>query len=327
MKRRDVLKIIASVVIIPPYRAAAQTAVRTYRIGTLTVGPPIPPTAGTGKILVDGLAKRGFNLGQNLTYEARGAAGKVGQMPNLMQELKAANVDVVVTTGYPSAAAAKASGIATVIASGSGDPVVTGLVASLAQPGGNVTGIADDAAALSTKRLGLLKAASPQLRRVAMLWNKDDRGMTQRYDASAKAARELGVIVQPLGVREPNDFDEAFAAMNREPPDAILMVTDSLTLLNRKRVFDYALEHRLPAIYEQDFIARDGGLMSYGADAAESFDRAAALAARIFEGAKPADLPVEIPTRYLFVINLKTAKAMNFAMPNNVLSLADEVIE
>ena len=120
-----------------------------------------------------------------------------------------------------------------------------------------------------------------------MLWNRDDRGMTQRYDASAKAAQELGVTVQPLGVREPNDFDEAFAAMNREPPDAILMVTDALTLLNRKRVFDYALEHRLPAIYEQDFMARDGGVMSYGADAGESFDRAAALAARIFRARSP----------------------------------------
>jgi putative ABC transport system substrate-binding protein len=327
MRRRDFLKIIAGAATIVPYRAAAQTAVRTYHVATLTVGPPIPPTAGTGKMLVDGLAKRGFNLGQNLTYEARGAAGKIGQLPNLLQELKAANADVVVTVGYPSAAAAKASGVATVIASGSGDPVVTGLVASLAHPGGNVTGIADDAAALSTKRLGLLKAASPQLRRCAMLWNKDDRGMTQRYDASAKAAQELGVTVQPLGVREPNDFDEAFAAMNRQPPDAILMVTDSLTLLNRKRVFDYALEHRLLAIYEQDFMARDGGLMSYGADAAESFDRAAALVARIFQGEKPGDLPVEVPTRYLFVINLKTAKAMNFEVPNNVLSLADEVIE
>jgi putative ABC transport system substrate-binding protein len=312
MRRRDVLKIIAGAVTIVPYHAAAQTAVRTFRIGTLTVGPPIPSTAGTGKMLIDGLAKRGFNLGQNLAYEPRGAAGKVNQMPNLMQELKAANVDVVVTVGYPSAAAAKASGVATVIASGSGDPVVTGLVTSLAHPGGNVTGIADDAAALSTKRLGLLKAASPQLRRIAMLWNKDDRGMTQRYDASAKAAQELGVTVQPLGVREPNDFDEAFAAMNREPPDAILMVTDVLTLLNRKRVYDYALEHRLPAIYEQDFMTRDGGLMSYGADAGESFDRAAALAARIFQGEKPADLPVEIPTRYLFVINMKTAKGDEF---------------
>jgi putative ABC transport system substrate-binding protein len=251
----------------------------------------------------------------------------MAQSPNLMQELKAANVDVVVTIGYPSAAAAKASGVATVIASGSGDPVVTGLVESLAHPGGNVTGIADDAAALSTKRLGLLKATLPQLRKVAMLWNKDDRGMSQRYDASAKAAQEIGVTVEPLGVREPNDFDEAFAAMNSDKPDAILMVTDALTLLNRKRVFDYALEHKLPAIYEQDFMARDGGLMSYGADGTESFDRAAALAARIFQGDKPADLPFEIPTRYLFVINMKTAKAINLTVPNQVLSLADEVIE
>jgi len=180
---------------------------------------------------------------------------------------------------------------------------------------------------LSTKRLSLLTALSPKLRRIAMLWNTDDLGMSLRYQASAQAAEGVGITVQPLGVREPDDFNEAFTAMNREMPDAILMVSDSLTLLNRKRVFDYALEHRLPAIYEQDFMARDGGLMSYGADAGESFDRAAALAARIFQGEKPADLPVEIPTRYLFVINLKTAKAMNFTMPNNVLSLADEVIE
>ena len=327
MRRREVLQIIACAMAVTPNTIAAQTAAKTYRIGTLTVGPPIPPAEGTGKMLVEGLAKRGYKLGENLAYEARGAAGKIPQMSNLMQELNAANVDVVVTVGYPSVAAAKASGIPTVIASGSGDPVVTGLVESFAHPGGNVTGIADDAAALSTKRLGLLKAVSPQLRRVAMLWNRDDRGMTQRYDASAKAAHELGVTVQPLGVREPDDFNEAFAVMNREMPDAILMVTDSLTLLNRKRVFDFALEHKMPAIYEQDFMARDGGLMSYGADARESFDRAADLASRIFKGAKPADLPFEIPTRYLFVINLKTAKAMNFTVPNNVLSLADEVIE
>lgn len=327
MRRRDALRMMACAMAIVPTAIAAQTTAKTYRIGTLTVGPPIPPTAGAGKILVEGLAGRGYRLGENLAYEARGAAGKIPEMPTLMQELKAANVDVVVTIGYPSAAAAKASGIPTVIASGSGDPVVTGLVQSFAHPGGNVTGIADDAAALSTKRLGLLKAAAPQLRRVAMLWNMDDRGMTQRYDASAKAAEELGVIVQALGVREPDDFNEAFAAMNHEMPDAILMVTDSLTLLNRKRVFNFALEHKVPAIYEQDFMARDGGLMSYGADARESFDRAADLSVRIFQGAKPADLPVEIPTRYLFVVNMKTAKAMNFTVPSNVLSLADEVIE
>jgi len=327
MRRRDFVQLLAGAAIAAPYRAAAETTAKTYRLGTLTIGPPIPPTEGPAALLIAGLAKRGYTLGQNLAYEARGAAGNVSQLANLMQELKAAQIDAVVTIGYPSAAAAKASGVATVIAAGSGDPVATGLVASLARPGGNVTGISDDAAALSTKRLGLLKAMSPQLRKVAMLWNKDDLGMSLRYDASAKAAQDIDVTVLPLGVREPDDFNEAFTAMDRTPPDAILMVTDSLTLLNRKRVFDYAAAHRLPAIYEQDFITRDGGLMSYGADAGESFDRAAALAARIFQGAKPADLPFEIPTRYLFVINLKTAKAMNLTVPNNVLALADEVIE
>lgn len=327
MRRRDFIAVLTGAAVAGPRAAIAQSPPKVFRVGTLTVGPPILPTQGTGKMLIEGLAQHGFKLGDNLAYEARGSAGKTSQSPNLMQELKAANVDVVVTVGYPSAAAAKASGVATVIATGSGDPVVTGLVESLAHPGGNVTGISDDAAALSTKRLGLLKATSPQLHKVAMLWNKDDRGMSQRYDASAKAAQEIGVTVEPLGVHEPDDFNDAFAAMNSEMPDAILMVTDALTLLNRKRVFDYALEHKLPAIYEQDFMVRDGGLMSYGADAKESFDRAAALTARIFQGAKPADLPFEIPTRYLFVINLKTAKAMNLTIPNQVLSLADEVIE
>jgi putative tryptophan/tyrosine transport system substrate-binding protein len=326
MQRREFIAFVGSVAFATTRGAIAQTS-KIYRLGTLTVGPPIPSTAGTGALLVAGLAQRGYVLGQNLAYEARGAAGKIGQMPQLMQELKAANVDVVVTVSYPAAMAAKASGISTVIASGSGDPVATGLVESLARPGGNVTGISDDAAMLSTKRLGLLKEMSPQLRRVAMLWNKDDLGMSLRYEASAKAAQEIGVIVQPLGVREPDDFNDAFAAMDRERPDAILMVTDSLTLLNRKRVFDFAGARRLPAIYEQDFITRDGGLMSYGADQRESFDRAADLVDRIFKGAKPADLPFELPTRYLFVLNLKTAKAMNLTVPNTVVALADEVIE
>jgi putative ABC transport system substrate-binding protein len=327
MRRREFIAFLSGMAATATRGALAQTPRKIYRFGTLTVGPPLTTSAGTGAVLIAGLTKRGYTLGQNLAYEARGAAGKSGQLPQLMQELKAANIDVVVTVSYPAAVAAKASGVPTVIASGSGDPVATGLVDSLARPGGNVTGIADDAAALSTKRLGLLKAMLPQLRRVAMLWNKDDLGMSLRYEASAKAAKEIGVIVQPLGVREPDDFNDAFVAMDRDPPEAVLMVSDSLTLLNRKRVIDYAAKHRLPAIYEQDFVTRDGGLMSYGADQRESFDRAAALADRIFKGAKPADLPVEQPTRYLFVLNMKTAKAMNLTVPNTVVALADEVIE
>ena len=244
-----------------------------------------------------------------------------------MQELKTANVDVVVTVSYPAAVIAKSSGIPTVIATGSGDPVAAGLVASLARPGGNVTGLSDVATTLSTKRLSLLKEMLPQLRRVAMLWNKGDRGMSLRYEASAVAARELGVIVQPLGVSEPDDFIEAFDTMDRERPDAILMVSDSLTLLNRRRVFEYAAERRLPAIYETDSLTREGGLMSYGPDRREIFERSAALVDRIFKGTKPADLPVEQPTHFLFVLNLKTAKAMGLNVPNTLLALADEVVE
>jgi putative ABC transport system substrate-binding protein len=213
------------------------------------------------------------------------------------------------------------------VAFGVGDPVATGLVANLARPGGNITGISDVATTLSTKRLGLLKELLPKLHRVGMLWNKDDLGMSLRYDASAKAAGAIGVDVQAVGVREPDDFNEAFTAMDREPPDAILMVSDSLTMLNRKRVFDYAAIHRLPAIYEYDPLVHEGGLMSYGPDLHESLERAASMVDRIFKGEKPADLPFEQPTRYLFVINLKTAKSIGLDIPPTLLALADEVIE
>jgi putative tryptophan/tyrosine transport system substrate-binding protein len=329
MRRREFIQYLGVGAVWPllALRASVAQGSKVFRVGTLISGPPIAANDPRGLLLVKGLAQRGFELGKNLAFESQSGIGKPGQIGQLAQELKVKNVDVIVTISYPAAVAAKASGVATVIASGSGDPVTTGLVDSLARPGGNVTGIADDAATLSTKRLSLLKAMAPQLRRVAMLWNKDDLGMSQRYQASAKAAQELGVTVLALGVRQPDDFNDAFTAMDKEAPDAILMVSDSLTILNRKRVIEYAAAHRLPAIYENDVIVRDGGLMSYGADLRESFDRAAALAARIFKGERPADLPFEQPTRYLFVINLKTAKAMNLTVPNTVAALADEVIE
>src|SRR4029079_7360727 len=212
----------------------------------------------------------------NLAFESYGALGQVSKLPGILQEMKANKVDAIVAIGYPTAMAAKATNIPTVVAFGGGDPVATGLVDGLGRPGGNITGISDVAATLSTKRLSLLKQLDAKLQRVAMLWNKDDLGMSMRYEASAKAAQSLGVAVQSLGVREPNDFEEAFAAMTRDKPDAILMVADSLTILNRRRVYDFAAEHRLPAIYEIDFLVADGGLMSYGPDLGECFERAVA---------------------------------------------------
>jgi putative tryptophan/tyrosine transport system substrate-binding protein len=246
-------------------------------------------------------------------------------LPALVDDLVASRVEALITIGYPAALAAKQGTTLPVVAINAGDPVRTGLVASLARPGGHLTGISDVSADLTPKRLELLKELVPTLRRVAMLWNATDLGMTLRYQASEAGAQALGLTIQPLGVREPDDFEQAFAAMQRERPDAILMVTDTLTLLNRKRVFEFAAAQQLPAIYEFDALVRDGGLMSYGPDQEESFSRVAALVARILTGAKPADLPFEQPTRFRLVLNLKTAQALGLPIPPTILVQADEV--
>jgi len=278
-------------------------------------------------VLLNALEQRGFSVGKNLTYDARAAGGQVAKLPELVRGIKADGADAIVATGYPVAVACKFANVPTVVAFGVGDPVATKLIDGLARPGGNITGISDDATTLSTKRLTLIQQAVPKLQRIAMLWNRQDLGMSLRYETSAVAARTLGATVMELGVREPDDFNGVFEAMNKDRPDAILMVSDALTQLNRKRIFDYAAEHRIPALYEYDFLARDGGLMSYGPDLKESFERAADLASRIFKGARPTDLPFEQPTRYPFIVNLKTAKATGIELPVNLVALADEVIE
>ena len=327
MKRREFLSLLGGAVLVDPLAASAQSPGRIYHLGTLTPTQPMTESSPFGKIVAKVLAERGYTLGQNLTWDAHGAMGDIGKIPSMLQELKARGVDAVIVIGYRTALAAKPTGIPTIGANGLGDPVETKLIDSLAHPGGNITGISDVATMLTSKRLQLLKEMSPKLQKVAMLWNKDDLGMTLRYEASAKVAQTLGVTVQPLGVREPDDFNEAFSVMNADMPDAILMVADALTVLNRKRVYEFAAAKKLPAIYEYDFLVRDGGLMSYGPDLTESFERAAALVDRIFKGAKPGDLPFEQPTRYPFVLNLKTAKTTGLEIPPKLLALADEVIE
>ncbi len=326
LKRRDLITLLGGVAAAWPLGTLAQAQAKVWRIGLLGAGAPADK-GPFGPPLIHGLAERGYAVGQNLAFESRGAGGQVDRVPQLLADLVASKVDVIVTTGYPAALAAKQGTTLPVVAFAAGDPVGTGLVASLARPGGNLTGISDVSAEVTPKRLELLKEFAPGLRRVAMLWNADDLGMTLRYRASESAAQALGVSVQPLGVREPADFDHAFGAMNRDMPDAILMVSDSLTTLNRKLVFEFAAAHRLPAIYEFDSLVRDGGLMSYGPDVGESFDRVGALVDRILKGAKPADLPFEQPTLFHFALNLKTAKSIGFEAPASLLARADEVIE
>jgi putative tryptophan/tyrosine transport system substrate-binding protein len=325
MRRRDFMALLGSAAVAWPHIVIAQSPSKVYRIGLLS--PGAPEGGPFGAPLIRGLARHGYALDRNLAFERRGAEGHMDRLPQLVAELAASKVDVVISLGYPPALAAKQGTTLPVVAFSAGDPVGTGLVDSLARPGGHLTGISDVSAEVTPKRLELLKEFAPSLRRVAVLWNADDLGMTLRYRASEAGARALGVTVQPLGVREPADFDQAFGAMNRDLPDAILMVSDPLTTLNRKLVFEFAAAHRLPAIYEFDFIARDGGLMSYGPDLDESFDRVAALVDRILKGAKPAELPFEQPTRFHFALNLKTAKSLDLTVPPTLLSFADEVIE
>jgi putative tryptophan/tyrosine transport system substrate-binding protein len=327
MQRREFLALLGGAALVDPLKASAQTPGRIYHLGTLHPAAPVTDASPFGKIVIKALAARGYILGQNLTFDAFGAMGDVAKLPALLQELKARNVDAIIVVGYPAALAAMSTEIPIVGAVGLGDPVETRMIGSLAHPGGNITGISDAATTLTTKRLSLLKQLSPKLQKVAMLWNQDDLGMTLRYQASAKVAQEIGVTVQALGVRQPDDFNDAFAVMNGDMPDAILMVDDALTEINCKRVFEFAAARKLPAIYEYDFLVRDGGLMSYGPDLTESFERAVALVDRIFGGANPADLPFEQPTRYLFVINLKVAKSIGLDIPPTLLALADEVIE
>ena len=306
---------------------AAQTQPQVYRVGLLSVAADPTDKSPFGAGLIRGFARQGFILGQNLALERRAAHGQLDRLPQLVDELVASKVAVIVTGGYPAALAAKQHSALPVVAVQAGDPVEDGLVTSFARPGGHVTGLSEVAAELSAKRLALLKEAVPSVHRVAMLWNAEDLGMSLRYKAAEAQAHSLGIDVESLGVRAPEGFDTAFSAMMSQPPDAILMVSDVLTTLNRKRVFDFATQHKLPAIYEYDFLVRDGGLMSYGPDVTEMYDRAAGLAVRILRGADPAQLPLEAPTRFVLAINLGTAKAIGLAIPPSLLARADDVIE
>ena len=336
MHRREFLTLIGGVTVAWSDAALAQSPSKVYRVGLLSATAPVADASPFGAPFIRGLAQHGYVLGRNVEFERPAAEGHLDRLPRLLDDLAASKVDVVVTMGYPAALAAKQKNTALaanqkstipVVAFAAGDPVSTGLVGSLARPGGNITGSSDVSAELTPKRMQLLKQIAPALKRVAILWNAGDLGMTMRYRASETGAKALGVSVQPLGVREPDDFEQAFAAMNHEMPDAILMVSDSLTMLNRKRVFDFAAVHRLPAIYEFDFVVRDGGLMSYAPDLDESFARVAALVDRILKGAQPGSLPFEQPTRFKFAINVKTAKALGLEIPTAMLATADEVIE
>ena len=279
--------------------------------------------------LREGLRALGYVEGQNIAYEARFAEGKAERLPGLAAELVRLKVDVIVTQGGLSAVAAKQA-TSTI-------PIVMALVRGRRRgnrvdrepraPGGNITGMTDESVQLSAKRMELLKEAVPKASMIAVLWNANDQGMTLRYREIEKAARILNVEVQALGVREPDDFAVAFSAMTRRRPDAMFLVADPLTIVNRKRVIEFAATYRIPAMYEFSFFVRDGGLMSYGPSAEDEFRQAALYVDRILKGAKPADLPAVQPTRYYLTVNVKTATTLGLTIPPSVLLRADDVVQ
>jgi len=327
MDRRTFIRTVGSGLLACTCIVDAQQTGKVWRIGFLGGGAR-PPDGAAPAPLRKALQALGYTEGKDITYEGRWGEARNERLPALAAELVALKVDVIVTLGGPSAAAAKqASSTIPIIVVNGGDVVETGLVASLARPGGNVTGVNDPAAVLSAKRLEILKEVMPAAKRVAVLWNAGDNAMTLRYREIERAAEVLRISIEPLGVREPDDFNVALTAMNRARPDALMMVTDALTTLNRQRVLDYAATHQIPAMYEFGTVVQAGGLMSYGSDQGESLKLAADYVARVLKGAKAGDLPVEQPNRYFLVINLKTAKNLGLTIPQSLLLRADEVIQ
>jgi putative ABC transport system substrate-binding protein len=308
------------------FAAAAQTPSKVFRIGLAHVGAPGSCILAPG--LVEAFARHGYVEGKNIVFERFAAEGRLGRLQGAIEQFVSDHADIILTCGYPSAVAAmQEAPEIPVLVMNAGDPVETGMVASLAHPGGHLTGISEVASDLSAKRLQLLKEAVPSIHTVALLWNENDLAMTMRCTAAQAEAKKLGVVTQLLGVRGPNDFADAFAEMDRHPPDALLLVADSLTVINHQAVFDYAVAHHLPDMEEVDILAHAGGLMAYSLDQSEAFDRLAALSDRILHGAKPADLPLELPTRFHFSVNLKTAHSLGLTLPDSIQLRADEVIE
>jgi ABC-type uncharacterized transport system substrate-binding protein len=325
--RRRFIGAVAGTLIAVPFTTVAQPTRKVWRIGYLAVGVR-PPDDAPPASLRQALHDLGYADGQNVVYLGKWAEARSERLPALAAELVQLNVDVIVTFGWKAARILKqVTPTVPIVFVGSGDPVATGLIESLSRPGGNATGISDQSSVLSAKRLELLKDVVPKANRIAVLWNADDLAMTLRYQEIVKAAQVLRVTLQPLGVREPEDFEMAFTTMTREPPDALVLVTDVLTNLNRTRVLKFATAHSIPTMYEYGFLVREGGLMSYGPDFDDMYRRAALYVDRILKGSKPSDLPVEQPTRYYLLVNLKTAKSLGLTIPQSLLQRADEVIE
>jgi len=324
--RRKFITLVGGAAAAWPLAARAEQSAKIYRVGILNAGGPIFPT--NWSMFTDVLHKSGWIEGKNLVFEHRYAENRLDRLPELAAELIRLNVDLILALGTLAPLEAKrATASIPIVMANAGDPLGSGLVASLARPGGNVTGMSLMAPDLGGKRLELLKEIIPRLSLVAVLWNADNPYSALVFKETQTASQTLAIRIQSLEVRSENDLADAFEAARRQGPDALVAVEDPLTLSNRKLIADSAASQQLPAIYGLREFAAAGGLMSYGANLADLYRRAAAYVDKILKGAKPADLPVQQPTKFDFVINLKTAKALGIEIPPTVLARADEVIE
>ncbi len=328
MQRREFIVLIGgAAAAVWPQAARAQQPGKIPRVGFMGNS-----TAALEANLVgpfrEGLRELGYVEGRNIAIEYRWADGDYARFPALVAELIAAKVDVIVTAGTPaSLAVKKATSTVPLVMIAVGDPVGTGLVPSLARPGGNLTGLSSIAPDLEGKRLELLREIVPKLSHVAFFFNPANPFHAVSMRNGRAAAQALGIKLQPHEVRRSEDLDAAFDTIAKEKPDALLILADRVFLHNRQRMMDFATEQRLPSVNAYREVVEAGGLMSYGPSYEDMHKRAAIYVDKILKGAKPADLPIEQPTKFTLILNLKAAKALGLDVSPMLLARADEVIE
>ena len=326
INRRAFLAGSGAVLLAAPLAAEAQPAGKVYCIGVLE-----PTSMALNAANLDafrqGLRELGYVEGRNMRIEYRSADGRSERFPDLAAELVRLKVDVILTRGTPAVMAAKnATGTIPVVMAASGDPVLSGVVSSLARPGGNVTGLSAVVVEVSGKRLELIREVAPGVSRVAALFNMSNPNDALQWKEIETAAPSLRVQLQLLDVRKPSDFAGAFDAAVKGRAGALVVGLDALTWANHRPIVELAAKHRLPAIYGGREFVNAGGLIAYGVSYPHLYHRAANFVDKILKGAKPADLPVEQPSKFELVINLKTAKALGLTIPQSLLQRADEVI-
>jgi putative ABC transport system substrate-binding protein len=329
MKKAAVPSILGAVVLLAlGVTAEAQQTTKTFKVGWLE-SATTDRGSRLGDIFLRRLAELGFVEGKNIAFEYRSADNKLDRLPALVDELVRLNVDVLLTSATPATIAAKnaTKTIPIVFIQLAVDPVTAGFVDSLARSGGNITGLTNIAAELAGKRLEILKETVPQLSRVALMWEPKNAGSAQTWKESQLPAKELGLQLHSMEVSSADQFEGAFKEAIKAGTGALAVTPMVLASNHRKEIVELAAKSRLPAVYYRDNFVESGGLMSYGADLADQFRRAAEFIEKILKGSKPADLPVEQPIKFEFIINLKAAKQIGLTIPPNVLARADRVIK